>query len=99
MYVGQSEENVREVFHRARLAAPCVVFFDELDALAPNRGKSGDSGMQFRNLFGLFTFGPNIINVKCISLHACKLHACKFQLVTMAYNKTLDFTCKFYKYF
>ncbi|XP_013393278.1 peroxisome assembly factor 2 [Lingula anatina] len=44
MYVGQSEENVREVFHRARSAAPCVVFFDELDSLAPNRGRSGDSG-------------------------------------------------------
>ncbi|MEQ2223556.1 peroxisomal assembly protein [Ilyodon furcidens] len=32
------------VFHRARSAAPCVVFFDELDSLAPNRGRSGDSG-------------------------------------------------------
>ena len=37
MYVGQSEENVREVFSRARRASPCVVFFDELDSLAPNR--------------------------------------------------------------
>ncbi|XP_077969633.1 peroxisomal ATPase PEX6-like [Styela clava] len=44
MYVGQSEENVRKVFSRARDAAPCVVFFDELDSLAPNRGRSGDSG-------------------------------------------------------
>ena len=44
MYVGQSEENVREVFKRARSATPCVIFFDELDSLAPNRGKSGDSG-------------------------------------------------------
>uniref|UniRef100_S4R6F6 Peroxisomal biogenesis factor 6 n=1 Tax=Petromyzon marinus TaxID=7757 RepID=S4R6F6_PETMA len=44
MYVGQSEENVRDVFARARSAAPCVVFFDELDSLAPNRGRSGDSG-------------------------------------------------------
>jgi len=44
MYVGQSEENVRRVFQRARDAAPCVIFFDELDALAPNRGRSGDSG-------------------------------------------------------
>ncbi|XP_041044071.1 peroxisome assembly factor 2 [Carcharodon carcharias] len=44
MYVGQSEENVREVFSKARAAAPCVVFFDELDSLAPNRGRSGDSG-------------------------------------------------------
>ncbi|XP_070217417.1 peroxisome biogenesis factor 6 isoform X2 [Bos mutus] len=44
MYVGQSEENVREVFARARAAAPCIIFFDELDSLAPNRGRSGDSG-------------------------------------------------------
>ncbi|XP_075782016.1 peroxisome biogenesis factor 6 isoform X2 [Pelodiscus sinensis] len=44
MYVGQSEGNVREVFARARAAAPCIIFFDELDSLAPNRGRSGDSG-------------------------------------------------------
>uniref|UniRef100_A0A4W4HHW5 Peroxisomal ATPase PEX6 n=1 Tax=Electrophorus electricus TaxID=8005 RepID=A0A4W4HHW5_ELEEL len=44
MYVGQSEENIREVFRKARVAAPCIIFFDELDSLAPNRGRSGDSG-------------------------------------------------------
>ncbi|KAI8784803.1 peroxisome assembly factor 2 [Biomphalaria glabrata] len=44
MYVGQSEENVREIFKRARSASPCIIFFDELDSLAPNRGRSGDSG-------------------------------------------------------
>lgn len=44
MYVGQSEQNVREVFEKARQASPCIVFFDELDSLAPNRGMSGDSG-------------------------------------------------------
>lgn len=44
MYVGQSEQNVRDVFERARSATPCVIFFDELDSLAPNRGRSGDSG-------------------------------------------------------
>uniref|UniRef100_A0ABM5FHX5 Peroxisomal ATPase PEX6 n=1 Tax=Pogona vitticeps TaxID=103695 RepID=A0ABM5FHX5_9SAUR len=44
MYVGQSEENVREVFARARAASPCIIFFDELDSLAPSRGRSGDSG-------------------------------------------------------
>ncbi|GAB1600543.1 peroxisome assembly factor 2-like [Argonauta hians] len=43
-YVGQSEENVRRVFQQARDAAPSVIFFDELDSLAPNRGRSGDSG-------------------------------------------------------
>nr|CAI5824438.1 unnamed protein product [Callosobruchus analis] len=44
MYVGQSEQNIREVFERARAASPCIIFFDELDSLAPNRGMSGDSG-------------------------------------------------------
>ncbi|CAG9763412.1 unnamed protein product [Ceutorhynchus assimilis] len=44
MYVGQSEQNVREVFEKARQASPCIIFFDELDSLAPNRGLSGDSG-------------------------------------------------------
>lgn len=44
MYVGQSEQNVREVFSRARSCAPCVLFLDELDSLAPNRGVAGDSG-------------------------------------------------------
>jgi transitional endoplasmic reticulum ATPase len=41
-WVGESERGVREVFRRARQAAPCVIFFDEIDALAPNRGASGD---------------------------------------------------------
>ncbi len=41
-YVGESEKGVREVFKQARQASPCIVFFDELDALAPLRG-SGDS--------------------------------------------------------
>lgn len=44
MYVGQSEQNVRELFTKARGCAPSVVFLDELDALAPNRGVAGDSG-------------------------------------------------------
>ena len=43
-YVGQSEANIRNVFAKARAARPCVVFFDELDSLAPNRGRTGDSG-------------------------------------------------------
>ncbi|XP_015122617.1 peroxisome assembly factor 2 [Diachasma alloeum] len=43
MYVGQSEKNVRDVFEKAKSASPCIIFFDELDALAPNRGRSGDS--------------------------------------------------------
>ncbi|XP_059608870.1 peroxisomal ATPase PEX1 [Phlebotomus argentipes] len=37
-YIGQSEENVRQLFDRARSARPCVLFFDEFDSLAPRRG-------------------------------------------------------------
>ena len=44
MYVGESERRVREVFERARDAAPCVVFFDELDALAPRAARRPGRG-------------------------------------------------------
>ncbi|KAK7023801.1 peroxisomal biogenesis factor 6, partial [Favolaschia claudopus] len=44
MYIGESEANVRRVFQRARDAKPCVIFFDELDSVAPKRGNHGDSG-------------------------------------------------------
>ena len=44
MYIGESEKNVREVFEKARNARPCVIFFDELDSLAPARGRGSDGG-------------------------------------------------------
>lgn len=43
MWVGESERGVREVFRKARQAAPCIVFFDEIDALVPQRSAGGDS--------------------------------------------------------
>ncbi len=42
-YVGESERGVREVFSRARAVAPAILFFDEIDALAPVRGNSTNS--------------------------------------------------------
>ncbi len=46
MWFGESEANVRDVFDKARAAAPCVLFFDELDSIAKSRGGSvGDGGM------------------------------------------------------
>jgi transitional endoplasmic reticulum ATPase len=42
-WVGESERGVREVFKKAKQASPCIVFFDELDALAPRRGAGSDS--------------------------------------------------------
>ena len=44
MYVGESEANVRKVFKAGRDSSPCVLFFDELDSLAPARGAGADSG-------------------------------------------------------
>jgi len=44
MYIGESERKVRQVFETARSAKPCVLFFDELDSLAPQRGRGADSG-------------------------------------------------------
>ncbi len=39
-YVGESEKGIREVFKKARQASPCIIFFDEIDALVPARGGS-----------------------------------------------------------
>lgn len=41
-FVGESEKGMREVFKKARQAAPCIIFFDELDALLPRRGSQTD---------------------------------------------------------
>jgi transitional endoplasmic reticulum ATPase len=56
MYVGESERSVRDVFDKARSAAPCVLFFDELDSIAKARGSSmGDSGASDRVINQLLT--------------------------------------------
>jgi transitional endoplasmic reticulum ATPase len=54
-WVGESERGVREVFRRARQAAPCIIFFDEIDALAPTRGMGGDSMVTERVVSQLLT--------------------------------------------
>jgi transitional endoplasmic reticulum ATPase len=45
-WVGESEKGVREVFRKARAAAPCVIFFDEIDAVAPRRNSGGGADNQ-----------------------------------------------------
>ncbi len=56
MYVGESERGLRDVFRKARQAAPCIIFFDEIDALASARSSAGnDSGVGARVLSQLLT--------------------------------------------
>lgn len=55
-WVGEAERGVREVFKKAKQAAPCLVFFDEIDAIAPVRGaERGDSGVTARVISQLLT--------------------------------------------
>ncbi|MFL6495826.1 MAG: CDC48 family AAA ATPase [Nitrososphaera sp.] len=56
-WVGESEKGVREVFRKARQAAPCVIFFDELDAIAPRRGggSEGDGHVTERVISQMLT--------------------------------------------
>jgi len=55
-WVGESEKAIREVFRKARTAAPAIIFFDEIDALAPTRGRTaGDSHVTERVISQLLT--------------------------------------------
>ena len=54
-WVGASEKAVRELFRRARDSAPSLIFLDEIDALAPRRGQSTDSGVTDRVVAALLT--------------------------------------------
>lgn len=45
-YLGETERAVRDIFSKARLSAPCVIFFDEIDALAPKRGTADSSAVE-----------------------------------------------------
>ena len=54
-WVGESEKAVREIFRKARQAAPCVVFLDEIDSITPVRGRASDSGVTERVISQLLT--------------------------------------------
>jgi len=54
-WVGESEKAVREIFRKARQAAPCIIFFDELDAITPLRGNIGDTQVTERVISQLLT--------------------------------------------
>ena len=66
-YVGDSEKGVREVFKKARQASPCIIFFDEIDSLAPHRGGGGsDSHVSERVVSQLLTEMDGIEELKGI---------------------------------
>ncbi|KKK40880.1 hypothetical protein LCGC14_0416400 [marine sediment metagenome] len=55
-WVGESEKAIREVFRIARMAAPCIIFFDEFDSIAPSRGRhTSDSGVSEKVLSQFLT--------------------------------------------
>ncbi|MCS7126418.1 MAG: CDC48 family AAA ATPase [Aigarchaeota archaeon] len=63
-WVGESEKAVREIFRKARETAPCIVFFDELDAIAPRRGLHADAGVTDRIVNQLLTEMDGIQTLK-----------------------------------
>ncbi len=64
-WVGESEKAIREVFRKARMASPSVIFFDEFDSLAPRRGMGfGDSGVAERVISQLLTEIDGIISLE-----------------------------------
>jgi transitional endoplasmic reticulum ATPase len=54
-WVGESERGIREIFRRARQSAPCVIFFDEIDSIAPIRGGGAESQVTERVVSQLLT--------------------------------------------
>jgi transitional endoplasmic reticulum ATPase len=54
-WVGESERTVRETFRKAKTAAPCIIFFDEIDAITPVRGMSADSQVTERVISQILT--------------------------------------------
>ncbi|MCW4010180.1 MAG: CDC48 family AAA ATPase [Candidatus Bathyarchaeota archaeon] len=65
-WVGESEKAIREVFRKARMAAPAVIFFDEMDSLTPQRGAGSDSGVSERVISQLLTEMDGILSLRDI---------------------------------
>ena len=63
-WVGESERAVREIFKKARQVAPSIIFFDELDALAPERGRGNDSHVSDNVLNQILTEMDGLIELK-----------------------------------
>ena len=70
-WVGESEKAIREVFRKARMASPSVIFFDEIDSLVPRRGLGyGDSGVTGRVISQLLTEMDGIVSLENIVIMA-----------------------------
>ncbi len=67
-YIGESEKRLREVFRKAKQASPCIIFIDELDAVAPVRGSRNDSGVSERFVSQLLTELDGIEELKGVIL-------------------------------
>jgi transitional endoplasmic reticulum ATPase len=64
-WVGESEKAVRQIFQKARQTAPCIIFFDELDSIVPERGsRVGDSGVTERIVNQLLTEMDGLVILK-----------------------------------
>lgn len=72
-YLGDTERTVRKLFARARKMAPCIVFFDELDAIGGRRGggDDGESGVSERVLTQLLTEMDGIADKKRVTVIGC----------------------------
>jgi transitional endoplasmic reticulum ATPase len=63
-WVGESEKAIREIFRKARMAAPSIIFFDEFDALVPARGSAADSRVTERVISQLLTEIDGLVSLQ-----------------------------------
>ena len=71
-WVGESEKAIREVFRKARMAAPAVIFLDEIDSLTPRRGMGmSDSGVSERVISQLLTEMDGITHITRYCCYCC----------------------------
>src|SRR5437667_2568602 len=70
-FVGESEKAIREVFRKARQASPCIIFFDEIDSVAPVRGSgSGDSNVTERVISQFLTELDGLVELRNVVIIA-----------------------------
>jgi transitional endoplasmic reticulum ATPase len=69
-FVGESERGIRDIFKKARQAVPCIIFFDEIDAIAPLRGGRNDTGVTERVIAQLLTEMDGLEELKGVTVLA-----------------------------